>query len=79
MRQQRGVNNVTRPTGIGGGIAGSSGIGGGSKLQKSGIGRGIGGGVSSMSNTMYNQTQQNIMQSTSISNLHGINPDGDAS
>lgn len=71
MRQQRGVNNGTRPTGIGGGIASNSGIGGGSKLQKSGIGRGIGGGVSSMSNTMYNHGgQQNIMQSTSISNLH---------
>ena len=54
MRQQRGVNNVTRPSGIGGGINANSGIGGGSKLQKSGIGRGIGGGVSAMSNTMYN-------------------------
>ena len=32
MRQQRGVNNGTRPTGIGGGIAANSGIGGGSKL-----------------------------------------------
>lgn len=69
MRQQRGVNIVTKPSGIGGGSAQNSGIGAGSKLQKSGIGRGIGGGVSSMSNTMYNNGQQNIMQSTSIPNL----------
>jgi hypothetical protein len=48
------VNNVTRPTNIGGGSMGTSGIGAGTKMQKSGIGRGIAGGVSSMSNTMYN-------------------------
>ena len=63
-------------SGIGGGSMANSNIGAGSKMQKSGIGRGIGGGVSSMSNTMYgNNPAQPMMQSASIQNLHGMAED----
>jgi hypothetical protein len=53
--QKKPVNNVplAKPSGIGAGTAAITAIGAGSKLQKSGIGRGIGGGISSMTNTMY--------------------------